>query len=627
MMSKNLKDVPVNPIAACQKLAALAPKEPARKTAGKPETKGKPRPKKSQPRGSQDFDWGEFNEETYLRENLPSNIEINIIKRGDRTLYRLSECFFDPSHKRNDAYIQKDASGGLSYCCSHDTCNHTWAELRQRLTGTDNLRKYMSGYDPNFKKVEKKAAGFSGYGDGFIDKIDISYEAPIGVPPGVPAVPPPDKIDPREFFRQDMRGNIGFVPILMSKYYVAYLKNLVHTSDVYWQYHAGVWKRFSTANLNKICVNAMGDAVRANHLDATVKILRGLVNKEHDEWPEWKGHINCLNGMVDISTGNKADHDPTYGSMSQIPCMFDWDAYRKDIEPWFTFLDQVFPGKEDRKSVLQQFFGYCLLPDCRFEKALFMKGDGGNGKGTVSYVLRAMLGPENCSSLTMEHIADPRFSLYFLQGKLINEISELSQKKTIEVELFKKIVSGEPLTVERKYGDKYEFSPYVKIIIAMNDMPVIPDTSYGFKRRLIVLNFDQTFEGADVDVGLKPKLAEKKDAIFMWALLGLQKLLENNEFVIGGTVKDDTDKFFKGLDPASEFLDEYVEAVTKEAVLVQELYSKYTKWCKDVGHKPFSRRNFNKRVERFFPSVIKDKHGDERRIHWIGLDWKIEALL
>ena len=58
-------------------------------------------------------------------------------------------------------------------------------------------------------------------------------------------------------------------------------------------------------------------------------------------------------------------------------------------------LEQIFDGNEDSITTLQEFFGCCLLNDCRYHKALFALGVSGSGNSVVTDVLRAMLGGLN----------------------------------------------------------------------------------------------------------------------------------------------------------------------------------------------------------------------------------------
>ena len=48
---------------------------------------------------------------------------------------------------------------------------------------------------------------------------------------------------------------------------------------------------------------------------------------------------------------------------------------------------------------VQEFFGLCLTQDKRYEKCMFMVGDGGDGKSTAQTVLKNMVGKKNCSAI------------------------------------------------------------------------------------------------------------------------------------------------------------------------------------------------------------------------------------
>ncbi|MBW2624325.1 MAG: hypothetical protein JRD68_15560, partial [Deltaproteobacteria bacterium] len=195
-----------------------------------------------------------------------------------------------------------------------------------------------------------------------------------------------------------------------------------------------------------------------------------------------------------------------------------------------------------------------LLPDCRYEASLWMIGGGQNGKGTITDTMQAVIGIENCSNLQVRELKDPRFNLYHLENKMLNFSTETDERDPLSTEIFKKIVSGERLTTERKYGSKYEFFPFVKFVISLNDLPVIPDKSMGFARRVKLLRFDQEFvEGENRDPNRKKNLVVEKDAIFTWAVSGLYTLLDQDHFVIGKKLQEDKGNFMENLNPITEF--------------------------------------------------------------------------
>jgi len=537
-------------------------------------------------------------------------IEYRIKEEGAVTRYCLKEGLFDQDHRSHQESIAQSPNPPyLTAQCFHDSCNPTWKEARRMISGADSLAPYCANYDPNWTPPTE-------VGTGILRNMQITPAT--GVQVKEITVPPPEEIDPDEFFEKRGKRS-SFVPKRMVNYITAHFQNIVHTSKIFWHYQNGLWEPISEHSMGQIMVIALKDLVQASWIDNCLKILAHTVNREENEWPIPGFYINCQNGMVNIETGKLEHHDPKYGSRTQIPCRFDWGA-KYDL--WLEFLDQIFPDEPDKIDLLQQYFGYCLLPDNRFEMSLFMLGVGANGKGTVIHMARKMVGHENTSSLSFKDLGDPRFSLYFLQNKLLNVSTETTTRDPLATEVFKAIVSGEPITAERKYGEKFEFIPYVKFMIAMNGLPIIPDKSYGFERRVLMLKFNQLFKGDNKDPDLKIKLEKEKHGIFVWSLLGLERLLKNNAFVIGDEVTADTKKFVSSLNPLLMFLDERCEEKPGLAIGTTFLYKEYKDWCKEGGHRALSRNRFYEQLLTHVPTVHKGPFGEERRKHFVGIGLK-----
>ncbi len=106
-------------------------------------------------------------------------------------------------------------------------------------------------------------------------------------------------------------------------------------------------------------------------------------------------------------------------------------AYDKDAEAprWFQYLTEVFPDKGRRKGhdpsgVLRVHHN---LPDCRYQKCLFLRRNGRRREKARPSTPSAMLGQENVSSLTIHDITE-RFQLSSLENKLANVATEINTK-------------------------------------------------------------------------------------------------------------------------------------------------------------------------------------------------------
>src|SRR3546814_16201955 len=73
--------------------------------------------------------------------------------------------------------------------------------------------------------------------------------------------------------------------------------------------------------------------------------------------------------------------------------------------------------------------------------------------------------------------------------------------------------------------------PYTTLFRSSNDLPVSRDTTRGFIRRWLVLDFNHPIREEDKIENLAQILvAEERGAIAAWALEGLHRLLDNRDY-------------------------------------------------------------------------------------------------
>lgn len=541
-------------------------------------------------------------------------IGYTIKKKGEQSLYCLDHCLFNPDHADGQASIIASPTGPLIYQCFHATCkDKRWKDAKARISGDKKLAEFCAGYNPDWTPPKNEGTGAM---------AAISVRAETGIV-GSEKVLPPEKVDPVEFYEKRGKRPV-FVPTYLVNYLATYLSPIVHTSGVFWRFSNGLWKPFAETIVSQIILQAMKDRWQADFQSSAIKGLKAMINQEEDQWPKETLLIPCANGMLDINTMELRDHDPKYGNRYQLPVSYHEKAWS---QRWWDFLLEIFPDDENyaKRGILQQFFGYCLLRDCRYQVALFMYGTGANGKSTILDVLQAMLGRENCSSMSLEDLCE-RFKPQFLQNKLVNLATETNSRNPMGTEMLKKLISGDEITCERKYGDQFQFRPYAKFIAALNDPPVIPDKSYGFGRRIIVLNCDRRFLPEEIsakakEIGgkLSDYLIEELDGVFSWALDGLRQLLKNNGFKIPEEVRKDTDDMMETLNPLLIFVNEMCEVHDAAEVGTVELWECYAEWCAAGKNRPLGRNRFLDQITATFVRVKKAEIGEPRRRGFKGI--------
>lgn len=123
--------------------------------------------------------------------------------------------------------------------------------------------------------------------------------------------------------------------------------------------------------------------------------------------------LSFTNGVVNVnelSSGRQSPtlqrHDPRVCGAPFLPYAYDPLAR---CPLWQQTIQEIFPlhGEADRRQhIVQEFFGYCLLPwNHTLEKFAILLGSGANGKSVLLNVLRHMLGSENVSAVPLDALS------------------------------------------------------------------------------------------------------------------------------------------------------------------------------------------------------------------------------
>ena len=279
-------------------------------------------------------------------------------------------------------------------------------------------------------------------------------------------------------------------------------------------------------------------------------------------------------------------------------------------EHFLSFLRQVCvleDGKTTDESLikyLQEVFGYCIKDSTELEQAYFFYGSGANGKSVLLNILKAMFPPEVMSANTLQSLTAGRFSLANLRGKRINITNE-EESKYIKSDIFKKIVTGEMITCERKFQDQFEFAPQVKLIFATNKLPKLDGIERAIRRRIKIIPFYAEIPEDKQDPDLFKKLLNELPQIIMWAIQGLKRLEERGmKFQEPACLGETMKQFEIGQSSVVEFLYENFELTgnVDDVFHKTTFYDAYKMWCVDQNRKPLGRNNFYQELEARFKS-------------------------
>jgi P4 family phage/plasmid primase-like protien len=244
--------------------------------------------------------------------------------------------------------------------------------------------------------------------------------------------------------------------------------------------------------------------------------------------------INFANGAVGEDL-RLLEHDPKYGATFTLP--FEYDREKASRCPkWIEFLHDCWgeePDFDQRVATLQEMFAVTLFKIAtRYQRAFLLYGKAGSGKTVILNVLRSLLPPDAVSELGPQ-LWGEKFTLTDMIGTAANICGELPESGMISGNIFKEVVEGSPVRTEFKNQDGFSFSPECAQWFASNYLAVSRDSTRGFIRRWLILDFNKVVpEEKQIKNLAEILVAEEREEIAPWALEGLRRVLDQNGFTL-----------------------------------------------------------------------------------------------
>lgn len=297
--------------------------------------------------------------------------------------------------------------------------------------------------------------------------------------------------------------------------------------------------------------------------------------------------INEPNEVSELKPHNKEDN-----LKYQLSFCYDPTA----TAPLFIkYINRVLPDL-DSQNILFEYLGYIFTKDMKLEKILILYGSGSNGKSVLFEIIMALLGKENVSNFSMENLCDDKgYHRVHIESKLLNYASEFGGK--INIQNFKKLVSGEPIDARSPHKEPIIIDNYCKFIFNANKLPEI-EHSEAFFRRQLILGFNQKISNEEKDIHLANKIIKNElSGVFNIILEGLNRLISQQGFSESKSVEQDLMKYKMETNSVSLFLDEENwKKSTDSRIKLKELYYNYKNYCLESGQRSFSQNNFSKRL-------------------------------
>lgn len=314
--------------------------------------------------------------------------------------------------------------------------------------------------------------------------------------------------------------------------------------------------------------------------------------------------IPVQNGYLYLDGGlTLKPHDKALGLRHVLSCGFDPMAPAP--AEFDAFLRRILPDAEVRARV-QEYIGYTLLPDARFQRAQIWLGSGANGKGTLANLVQAL--HERTAAVQLDELDG--FRMAGMIGASLIYCDEAPQRN-INEQAMKSLIAGELVQIDRKYRDPITVRVNGKWLILANHVPAVTDQSTGFWRRFDIVPFSVEIPERERDPLLAKRIISCEMAgVLNWALEGLLRLLARGRFdeVPPASMRSAVQAARTETNSVQAWThDRGVELTTTVETPKADVYANYSTWCKENGMSPVSSPKFWKRFPDSVGSVVEGR--------------------
>jgi putative DNA primase/helicase len=300
--------------------------------------------------------------------------------------------------------------------------------------------------------------------------------------------------------------------------------------------------------------------------------------------------FNCLNGTIDLKTGELLQHDPENLCTKVAPVIYDPEAKCPKFK---AFLREIFRDNGDLINFVQRVIGYSLTGINTEQVIFILYGLGANGKTTFLEAIRVALGDyakSADSSLLLTRSSDVvRNDVARLSGARFVSTSETEAGRHLAEVLVKQLTGGDKVTARFLYSEFFEFDARFKVFLSTNHKPVIRGTDNAIWRRIRLIPFEVTIPEEEQDKDLQGKLRSELPGILAWAVRGC---LRYQEYGLGQPEKVSaaTQAYREEMDVLGGFLKDRCIMDKDARVPNSKLYPAYKEWCESTGEKPLTQQ-------------------------------------
>lgn len=417
------------------------------------------------------------------------------------------------------------------------------------------------------------------------------------------------------------------------------LSKIIHTE-------ADAWRAKNTDDESEMKANlavaealkkwAMRSEMKAN-IEAALGLAKKLLAISEDNINRNPWLLNCLNGTVDLRTGELRKHAPEDYITKLVPLEYDpacrsraWDEIigRVTLESGLT--------TRPLARFLQRWFGYCATASTREQVFVVHYGQGSNGKSTILDTVAEVLGDYAATAapgllVSLNKNGEHPTGVADLFGRRMVTAHESGEGGVLREDVVKQLTGGDKVKARFMRADFFEFDPTHKLQLLTNHKPSIKGSDNGIWRRVVLMPYMARFASAEEvaagrahyvkDTRTAERLGAELRGVLTWVVQGAREWaregLQPPDSVLAASKDYQTEQ-----DRVAQFLSECCELDRSAQSPLSDgmnggVYQAYREWCADGGFFAMSKKRLVDELSRCVPNFAKNtvKHGarGERR--------------
>jgi Family of unknown function (DUF5906) len=332
------------------------------------------------------------------------------------------------------------------------------------------------------------------------------------------------------------------------------------------------------------------------------------------------------NGILDMNTRCLVPHDPDFFNTTFVDAEWQPDAEWSGSVAERFYQDMLV--EDDQIALRQEWMGYILSGDRRFQKAMMIVGAKRSGKGTDAALTKALM-PNQIASAKSSELAD-KFTLERTIGMAGLVIPDVRLSKDSDFAMISETIltmtGNDDVDIRRMHKPAWHGHTTARLWMMSNTIPQFHDEAGVVASRFLYLICPSSFYGRE-DPDLLTKLLAERSVVLHWAVEGWQRLLRNGRFTVTGRHADILFQAEAKMDPIGKMIEEHflITGNATDHVTFDMLYEWFQWFCRENNIGAWTKEGFASKLNAKPLNISRGKTADGTVRVYRGITYRAQT--